>query len=348
MPGLARGGNAVPLTERSDRRCAASAAPAARSGRRLVCRQRAGRHAAAGERRRRPHRLQDRHLLRLSRRLGGRLRRQAHHRRLGRAAGRRAGAGPGRARGRGADPVRRLRAHRRDAGRRCRRRRRARCSPTSGKLPPPLQRFRPNGVVAGDSASRRCASCSRRTARGSNSRPYDGKPDPVALKIAGGVEPLTVLVNGVPAAARAERRTLFVDARRAGLRAADRDRRHAARPTASWSGCNNARWACSLRHRGPFPWFERRCNVPPGRGRGELAMLLDHRTYTVRVGHAAQAARALREARLCRAEAPFRRAARLARQRDRRRQHLRPYLGLRGCGRPQPQSARRCTRIRSG
>ena len=30
-----------------------------------------------------------------------------------------------------------------------------------------------------------------------------GKPDPLALKIAGGVEPLTVLVNGVPAAARA-------------------------------------------------------------------------------------------------------------------------------------------------
>ena len=28
---------------------------------------------------------------------------------------------------------------------------------------------------------------------------YDGKPDPLALKITGGVEPLTVLVNGVPA-----------------------------------------------------------------------------------------------------------------------------------------------------
>ena len=39
----------------------------------------------------------------------------------------------------------------------------------------------------------------------------DGKPDPLALKIAGGVEPLTVLVNGLPATARADRRTLFVE-----------------------------------------------------------------------------------------------------------------------------------------
>ncbi len=53
------------------------AAAADRSGRRLVCRQRADRHAAAGERRGRPHRLQDRHVVRLSRRLVGRLRRHA-------------------------------------------------------------------------------------------------------------------------------------------------------------------------------------------------------------------------------------------------------------------------------
>jgi penicillin-binding protein 1C len=32
----------------------------------------------------------------------------------------------------------------------------------------------------------------------------------LALKISGGVEPLTVLVNGLPAAARADRRTLLV------------------------------------------------------------------------------------------------------------------------------------------
>ena len=64
--GLARGGNAVPLTERIDRCGACRAAPAARSGRRLVRRRHPDRHAAAGERRRRPYRLQDRHVLRLS------------------------------------------------------------------------------------------------------------------------------------------------------------------------------------------------------------------------------------------------------------------------------------------
>ena len=166
--GLARGGNAVPLIERVDATRAPRAAPPARSGRRLVCRQRADRHAAAGERRRRPHRLQDRHLLRLSRRLVGRLRRQAHHRRLGRPAGRRAGAGPGRAHRRGADPVRRLRAHRRRRRRRCRTRRRARCSRPARKLPPPLQHFRPNGASRATAARRRCASCSRRTTRASS------------------------------------------------------------------------------------------------------------------------------------------------------------------------------------
>ena len=45
-----------------------------------------------------PHRVQDRHQLRLPRRLVGRLRRQIHHRRLGRPARRRAGAGSGRPR----------------------------------------------------------------------------------------------------------------------------------------------------------------------------------------------------------------------------------------------------------
>jgi len=35
------------------------------------------------------------------------------------------------------------------------------------------------------------------------------QPDPVALKIAGGHAPLTVMVNGVPLAAESGRRTLF-------------------------------------------------------------------------------------------------------------------------------------------
>ena len=38
-----------------------------------------------------------------------------------------------------------------------------------------------------------------------------GKPDPVALKIAGRRRPLTVLVNGVPLPAAAGRRTLFFE-----------------------------------------------------------------------------------------------------------------------------------------
>ena len=82
---------------------------------------------------------------------------------------------------------------------------------TSGKLPPPLRNFRPNGVAAADNAGPPL----RIAFPPNNSRveltTYDGKPDPLALKITGGVEPLTVLVNGVPASARADRRTLFVD-----------------------------------------------------------------------------------------------------------------------------------------
>ncbi len=61
---------------------------------------------------RRPHRLQDRHILRLSRRAGDRLRSADDDRRLGRAAGQRPDARPHRPRGRGADPVRRLRTAR--------------------------------------------------------------------------------------------------------------------------------------------------------------------------------------------------------------------------------------------
>jgi penicillin-binding protein 1C len=82
---------------------------------------------------------------------------------------------------------------------------------TSAKLPPPLRHFRPSGTVASDSASPPL----RIMFPPNNSRveltSLDGKPDPLALKISGGVEPLTVLVNGLPTTARTERRTLFVD-----------------------------------------------------------------------------------------------------------------------------------------
>jgi len=82
---------------------------------------------------------------------------------------------------------------------------------TNAKLPPPLRHFRPNGVVASDSKSPPL----RIMFPPDNARleltTSGGKPDALAVKISGGVEPLTVLVSGAPAAARADRRTLFVD-----------------------------------------------------------------------------------------------------------------------------------------
>jgi penicillin-binding protein 1C len=82
---------------------------------------------------------------------------------------------------------------------------------TSAKLPPPLRNFRPSGVAAADNAGPPL----RIAFPPNNSRleltTDGGKPDPLALKITGGAEPLTVLVNGVPATARADRRTLFVE-----------------------------------------------------------------------------------------------------------------------------------------
>jgi penicillin-binding protein 1C len=78
---------------------------------------------------------------------------------------------------------------------------------SNGKLPPPLQRFRSAGLAGGSEVPLRImyppngARIELATT--------DGKPDPVAVKVAGGVAPLIVLVNGVPAAAQAGQRTLF-------------------------------------------------------------------------------------------------------------------------------------------
>ncbi len=110
--GLARQGTVAPLIER----LGAAPLPPRRliePASRLVRRQCADRHAAAGERGWGPHRVQDRHELRLSRRLGRRLRRQAHHRGVGRKARWGAGRGAHGPDGFGADPVRCLRAGRR-------------------------------------------------------------------------------------------------------------------------------------------------------------------------------------------------------------------------------------------
>src|SRR4029079_17556169 len=96
---------------------------------------------------------------------------------------------------------------------------------TSGKLPPPLRNFRPNGVAAADNSGPPLRlGVLRRTAWPAPDNPgpplriafppnnsrvefttYDGKPDPVALKITGGGAPLTVLGNSMTAAARARR-----------------------------------------------------------------------------------------------------------------------------------------------
>jgi penicillin-binding protein 1C len=80
----------------------------------------------------------------------------------------------------------------------------------NSKLPPPLQRFRPHGLP-GDSAGPALRILFPPNGSRIELSASAGKPDPVALKIAGGVEPLTVLVNGLPAAARSNRRTLFVE-----------------------------------------------------------------------------------------------------------------------------------------
>ena len=113
--GIVRLGTVLPVSEEMDRR---SPITGSRHGEReetdgtcgrLVRGEHADRHAAAGERRARPHRVQDRDQLRLPGCLVDRLRRQTHHRRVGGSARRRAGARPRRTQRGGADPVRRLR-----------------------------------------------------------------------------------------------------------------------------------------------------------------------------------------------------------------------------------------------
>ena len=147
---IARGGEPVALRHGRDRASRTSRPNAPAQAQRLlspvaglVRRRHPEACAAAGQRQGRPHRLQDRHLLRLPRRLGGRLRRPAHGRRLGRPAGRRGDAGPHRTHA----PRRRCcsmpsRAHRRDAGRRLPPAPRGVLRVAGSDLPPPLKRFK--------------------------------------------------------------------------------------------------------------------------------------------------------------------------------------------------------------
>jgi penicillin-binding protein 1C len=74
------------------------------------------------------------------------------------------------------------------------------------KLPPPLQRFSVSGPLAGLPEPPRIMfppDGARLELTGGNT------PDPLALKIAGGRAPLTVMVNGVPLAVQPGRRTFF-------------------------------------------------------------------------------------------------------------------------------------------
>jgi penicillin-binding protein 1C len=77
---------------------------------------------------------------------------------------------------------------------------------TNARLPLPLQRFRPQAQTA-------TAEAPLRIVFPPNGARFelaaDGQTDPVAVKVAGGVQPLTVLVNGTPRAATNDRRTLF-------------------------------------------------------------------------------------------------------------------------------------------
>src|SRR5262249_38758761 len=81
----------------------------------------------------------------------------------------------------------------------------------SAKLPPPLQHFG-SGRLPGQGAASPLRimfppnGASLELAAGG-----DGKPGPIPLKIAGGVEPMTVLVNGLPHGVEPGKRKLFFE-----------------------------------------------------------------------------------------------------------------------------------------
>ncbi|RDV01043.1 penicillin-binding protein 1C [Undibacter mobilis] len=76
----------------------------------------------------------------------------------------------------------------------------------SAKLPPPLQRFNAQAYGAAAEAPRIMFPPNGARLELASG----GALDPMALKIAGGTGPLTVMVNGVPVGAPGHRRTLFV------------------------------------------------------------------------------------------------------------------------------------------
>ena len=78
---------------------------------------------------------------------------------------------------------------------------------STAKLPPPLQRFR-SGSLPGETEAPLRIMFPPNGARIELAREA-GTPEPVALKVSGGVQPLTVLVNGVPIPPAPGQRTLF-------------------------------------------------------------------------------------------------------------------------------------------
>jgi penicillin-binding protein 1C len=81
----------------------------------------------------------------------------------------------------------------------------------TGRLPLPLQRFRPGTLAGDDLAQVPRIMFPPDGARIELTQGDNAKPEPVALKIGGGAEPLTVLVNGAPVAAPAGQRVIFFD-----------------------------------------------------------------------------------------------------------------------------------------
>jgi penicillin-binding protein 1C len=81
----------------------------------------------------------------------------------------------------------------------------------TGKLPPPLRRYRPGGLAGEGTEPPLRIMFPPNGARLELATAETGRPDPVALKIAGGRGPITVLVNGVPLAAPRGRQTVLFE-----------------------------------------------------------------------------------------------------------------------------------------
>jgi penicillin-binding protein 1C len=80
----------------------------------------------------------------------------------------------------------------------------------TAKLPPPLQRFGAGRLPGQGGEAPLRIMFPPNGARLEIAGNGDGKPDPIALKVSGGVQPMTVLVNGLPRPVDPGKRTLFL------------------------------------------------------------------------------------------------------------------------------------------